>query len=82
MADNSQSSSQLTDATNSTVYRLNESAFDKSIRMEDFVNYVSSAGSSMVNTDSLTVEDSLGSLLVTLRQIVMSRIHSKEYLII
>ena len=57
MADNSQSSSQLTDATNSTIYRLNESALDKSIRLEDSVNYVSSAGSSMVNTDSLTVED-------------------------
>ena len=50
MADNSQKSSQLADAANSTVYRLNESAFDKNIRMEDSVNYVSSAGSSMVNT--------------------------------
>ena len=57
MADNSRSSSRLTDATNSTIYRLNESALDKSIRMEDSVNYVSSAGSSMVDTDNLIVED-------------------------
>ena len=57
MADSSQNSSCLTDTTNSTIYRLYESTLDRSTRMEDSVNSVSSAGSSMINTDSLTVED-------------------------
>lgn len=53
---NSQNSSSATDTTISTIYRLNGSDPDRLTIMEDSVNSVSSAASSM-GTDSLTVED-------------------------
>ena len=76
MADSSQSSSILTDFTNSTIYRLDDSTPDSIIRMEDSINSISSAessictnpdsissaGSSIIctNPDSLAVEDFSG----------------------
>ena len=56
MADSTQNSSSVANSTNSTIYRLNGSAHERLTRMEDSVNSVSSAASSM-GTDSLTVED-------------------------
>ena len=56
MADSTQNSSSVANSTNSTIYKLNGSAHERLTRMEDSVNSVSSAASSM-GTDSLTVED-------------------------
>lgn len=56
MADSTQIASSVANSTNSTIYRLNGSAHEMLTRMEDSVNSVSSAASSM-GTDSLTVED-------------------------
>ena len=57
MADSSQISSSLTESTNSTIYRLDVSSRDKTTKMEDSINSESSAGSSMLTTYSLTIED-------------------------
>ena len=57
MADSSQISSSLTESTNSTIYRLDGSSLDKTTRMDDSINSESFAGSSMLTTDSLTIED-------------------------
>ena len=50
----------MTESTNSTIYRLDESSLDKSAVTEDSINSESSTGTSMMTLDSLSVEDFSG----------------------
>ena len=79
MADSSQISSSLAESTNSTIYRLDVSSLDKTTRMEDSINSESSAGSSMLTTDSLTIEDFPGFTAGDPSQTIMPQIHFKGY---